>query len=130
MCTVPEKRHARLEPSMWNQLSGWSRLSGVKRAAVPLWHINLYGQLTLQCRSQAPPSSPPLPTERRLRLSGIPPLCTFCFSVHEIMTQKSFPLGFSLDKRRDWKRFKICSTLFFVFYSVGSLSACSFKLCN
>lgn len=44
---------ARVEISMWNWLSGWPRLSGLERAAVPLWHINLYGQLTAQRRSQA-----------------------------------------------------------------------------
>lgn len=49
------KRKARLEISMWNwKLSGWPRLSGLERAAVPLWHINLYGELTVQHRSQAP----------------------------------------------------------------------------
>lgn len=49
------KQQARLEISMWNwKLSGWPRLSGLERAAVPLWHINLYGELTVQHQSQAP----------------------------------------------------------------------------
>lgn len=63
MCTVPEKWHARLELSLWNWLSSWPKLSGVKQAAVPLWHINLYGQLTLEHWSQA------LSSHRALSLS-------------------------------------------------------------
>lgn len=76
-----------------------------KASHIPLWHINLYGQLTPECWSRAP-----LPAELCLSPSGILLLCLFCFSVHlnEIMTQKGFPPASSLDKH-DWQGFQICS---------------------
>lgn len=108
MSAVPEKRHARLELPMWNRLSTWPRLSGVKRAAVPAWHINLYGQVTPERWSQA------LPSHRApsLQDSSTFFLLVFLHTFHEIMTQKCFPTGFTLDKRRDWQGFQTCFTLF------------------
>lgn len=53
------KRRARLQISTRNKLRWWPRLSGLARgaaAAVPLRHINLYGQLTAWRRRQSSPS--------------------------------------------------------------------------
>lgn len=53
------KRRARLQISTWNKLRWWPRLSGLARGgggAVPLRHINLYGQLTAWRRRQSSPS--------------------------------------------------------------------------
>lgn len=54
-CAVPERQHARAQPSMWKRPGGRPRLSGVKLAAVPLWHANLYGQLTLAVGGEPSP---------------------------------------------------------------------------
>lgn len=53
-CQISQKLHARLARSTWNQLLWWDRPCGVKWAVIPLWHINLYGQLTLERWSGAP----------------------------------------------------------------------------